>query len=177
MRRFTSSRKTDKYARYSRVSGINDTMESGVSSFSLAILLCISFFPAGLRVKNMIPAETNKEVAGYTIAELLAAVPIRFGLRSFAVRVALCLLEERVGVGMMYVFPKTARCSPVQYSPHYHRQPAQPWFIHALTRGVLVINWTAHRWLLRPRIYPSFLVKIDLPKPTGETCTKLYLNK
>ena len=56
----------------------------------------------------MIPAETNKEIAGHTVAELLSAVPIRFGLRSFAVRVALCLLEDRVRVGMMYVFPQTA---------------------------------------------------------------------
>ena len=56
----------------------------------------------------MIPAETNKEVAEYNMAALLSAVPIRFGLRSFAVRVALCLLEEWVRVGMMYVFPKTA---------------------------------------------------------------------
>ncbi|EDQ98946.1 uncharacterized protein LACBIDRAFT_318452 [Laccaria bicolor S238N-H82] len=85
-------------------------------------------------VKNMIPAETNKEVAEYTMAELLSAVPTRFGLRSFAVtRVALCLLEDRVRVGMM--------------------QPAQPW------------------------IYPSFPVKIDLPKPTGERCPKLHPNK
>ena len=89
----------------------------------------------------MIPAETNKEVAGYTMAKLLSAVPIRFGLRSFAVRVALCLLEDRVSVGMMCVFPRIAQRSPVQYSPHHHhRQPAQPWFIHALTRGVMAIN-------------------------------------
>ena len=33
----------------------------------------------------MIPAETNKEVAEYTMADLLSAVPIRFGLRSFVV--------------------------------------------------------------------------------------------
>ncbi|KIJ98542.1 hypothetical protein K443DRAFT_680660 [Laccaria amethystina LaAM-08-1] len=108
-------------------------------------------------VKNMIPAETNKEVAGYTMAELLSAVPIRFGLRSFAVRVALCLLEDRVRVGMM--------------------QPAQPWFFHALTRGVMAINWTTQRWFLLPRIYPCFPVKIDLPKPTGERCPTLYPNK
>ena len=127
--------------------------------------------------KNMIPAETNKEVAGYTMTELLSAVPIRFGLRSFAVRVALCLLEDRVRVGMMYVYSQTARLSPVQYSPHHHRQPAQPWFFHALTRGVMAMNWTAQRWFLLPRIYPSFPVKIDLPKPTGETCPKLHPNK
>ena len=59
-------------------------------------------------MKNLIPAEYNKEVAGYTMAEFLSAVPIRFGLWSFAIRVALCLLEERVRVGMIYIFPKTA---------------------------------------------------------------------
>ena len=128
-------------------------------------------------VKNMIPAETNKELAEYTMAELLSAVPIRFGLRGFAVRVALCLLEDRVRVGMMYVFPKTVRHSPVQYSPHHHRQPAQPRFIHALTRAVMAMNWTAQRWFLLPRIYPSFPVKIDLPKLTGKRCPKLYPNK
>ena len=70
---------------------------------------CVSHPPRqDYGVKNMITAATNKVVAGYTIAEFLAAVPIRFGLRSFAVRVALCLLEERVRVGMTYVFPKTA---------------------------------------------------------------------
>ena len=52
----------------------------------------------------MIPAETDKEVAGYTMAELLSAVPIPFGLLSFTVRVVLCLLEDRVRVGMMYIF-------------------------------------------------------------------------
>ena len=82
------------------------------------VSFCVSHSPRQDNVvKNMIPAETNKEVAGYTMAEPLPAVPIRFGLRSFAARVALCLLEDRVRVGMMYVFPKTARRSPIQYSP------------------------------------------------------------
>ena len=144
-----------------------------MSSFSLDILLYLILPGRSIRV----PAETNKEVAEYTMAALLSAVPIRFGLRSFAVRVALRLLEDRVRVGMMYVFPKTARRSPVQYFPHHHRQPAQPWFIYALTRGVTAINWTAQRWFLLPRIYPSFPVMIDLPKPTGKRCPKLYSNK
>ena len=90
------------------------------------VSFCVSHSPRqDHEVKNMIPAETNQEVAGYTMAELCSAVPICFGLRSFAERVALCLLEDRVRVGMMYVFPKTAQRSPVQYSAHYHRQPAQ----------------------------------------------------
>ena len=41
-------RRMNKYARYLLVSGNNDTMESGVSSFSLDVHLCISFSPAGL---------------------------------------------------------------------------------------------------------------------------------
>ena len=144
----------------------------------LALISFVSHSPRQeYKVKNMIPAETNKEVAEYTMAALLSAVPICFGLRSFAVRAALRLLEDRVKVGMMYVFPKTAQRSPVQYSPHHHRQPAQPWFIHALRRGVMAINWTAQRWFLLPRIYPSFPVKIDLPNPTGERPPKLHPNK
>ena len=72
------------------------------------ISFCVSYSPRqDYEVKNMIPAETSKEVAGYTMAELLSAV-------RFAVRVALCLLEDRVRVGMKYVFPQTARRSPVQ---------------------------------------------------------------
>ena len=142
------------------------------------ISFCVSHSPwQAYEVKNLIPAETNKVVAEYTMAELLSAVPVRFSLLSFASRVAFCLLEDRVRVGMMYVFPKTARRSPVQYSPHHHRQPSQPWFIHALTRVVMAINWTAQRWFLLPRMYPSFSIKIDLPKPTGERCPKLYPNK
>ena len=137
----------------------------------------ILFFRQDYEVKNMIPAETNKEVAEHTMEEFLSAVPIRFGLRSFAVRVALCLLEDRVRVGMMYAFPKTAQGSPVQYSAHYHRELAQPWFIHALTRVVMAINWTAQRWFLFVRIYPSFSAMIDLPNPTGERCPKLHPNK
>ena len=142
------------------------------------ISFCASHSPRqDCEVKNTIPAETNKEVAEYTMAVLLSAVPIRFGLPSFAVRVALCLLEDRMRVGMMYVFPQTARRLPVQYSPHNHRQPGQPWFIHALTRGITAINWTAQRWFLLPRIYPSVPVKIDLLKPTRERCPKLHPNK
>ena len=151
---------------------------SQVCTFLALVSFCASHSPRqDCEVKNMIPAETNKEVAGYTIAVLLSAVPIRFGLRSFAVRVALCLLEDRVRVGMMYVFPQTVRHSSVQYSPRHHRQPAQPWLIHVLTRGVMAVKRTAQRWFLFPRIYPSFPVKIDLPNPTGERCPKLHPNK
>ena len=68
-------------------------MESSVFSSSLGSF-CASHSPQqDCEVKNMIPAvKTNKEVAEYTMAALLSAVPIRFGLRSFAVRVALCLV-------------------------------------------------------------------------------------
>ena len=65
-------------------------MESGCPLLAL-ISFCVSHPPLqDYEAKNMIPAETNKEVAGYTMAELLSAVPIRLGLRSFTVKRFLC---------------------------------------------------------------------------------------
>ncbi|KAJ2929425.1 hypothetical protein H1R20_g7655, partial [Candolleomyces eurysporus] len=50
----------------------------------------------------MVPAETNNLVAGYTVAELLYAVPKKFGMKAFAERVVIALLEERVRIAMLY---------------------------------------------------------------------------
>ncbi|KAJ2929427.1 hypothetical protein H1R20_g7656, partial [Candolleomyces eurysporus] len=50
----------------------------------------------------MVPDETNNLVAGYTVAELLYAVPNKFGMKSFAERVVIALLEERVRIAMLY---------------------------------------------------------------------------
>lgn len=49
----------------------------------------------------MVPDETNNLVAGYTVAELLYAVPKKFGMKSFAERVVIALLEERVRIAML----------------------------------------------------------------------------
>ena len=136
-------------------------MSSGLNQSRVCLLLpsmsfCVSHSSRqDYEVKKKIPAETHKEVADYTMAELLSAVPLSFGLRSFGVRVAPCLHEDRMRIGMMYVFPQTARRSSDQCSPHHHRQSAKPWFIDTLTRDVMAINWTAQHWFL-PQDIPLF---------------------
>jgi hypothetical protein len=49
----------------------------------------------------MVPAQTNHDVAIYTINELLHVVPEAFGIHAFAVRVILCLIEDPVRVAMV----------------------------------------------------------------------------
>ena len=49
----------------------------------------------------MVPDPTNAEVAGYTMDELLSAVPET--LKTFSQRIAICLLDERVRISMMFV--------------------------------------------------------------------------
>ena len=54
------------------------------------VSFCVSHSPRqDYEVKNMIPAETNNEVAEYTMADLLSAVPICFSLWSFTKSCAL----------------------------------------------------------------------------------------
>jgi hypothetical protein len=49
----------------------------------------------------MVPAQSNHDVAGYTTEELLHAVPEMFGIKNFARRISICLLEERVRIAML----------------------------------------------------------------------------
>ena len=51
----------------------------------------------------MVPDPINAEVASYTMNELLFAVPDAFGLKTFAQRVSICLLDDPVRVSMMFV--------------------------------------------------------------------------
>ena len=51
----------------------------------------------------MVPNPINAEVASYTLDELLFAVPEAFGLKTFARRVSICLLEDRVRLSMLFV--------------------------------------------------------------------------
>jgi hypothetical protein len=52
----------------------------------------------------MIPAQSNHETAGYTLNELLAAVPGVLGMRGFAEKLAICLIEDIVREAMMSVY-------------------------------------------------------------------------
>jgi len=44
----------------------------------------------------MVPADTNKEVAVYTVEALLSPVPETFGLKAFGKRVVICLMGDIV---------------------------------------------------------------------------------
>lgn len=70
----------------------------------------------------MVPAQSNKDVAGYTTEELLYPVPEIFGLKNFFRRISICLLEERVRIAMMFVpfaFPKSSGIlTVVTANPH-----------------------------------------------------------
>jgi len=57
----------------------------------------------------MVPADTNREVAGYTVDELLGFVPKTFGLKAFGERSVICLLEDIVRESMLYV-PHIFKC-------------------------------------------------------------------
>ena len=51
----------------------------------------------------MVPDPINAEVASYTLNELLFAVPEAFGLKTFAQRISICLLEDPVRISMLFV--------------------------------------------------------------------------
>lgn len=64
----------------------------------------------------MVPAETNRVVAGYTLDELLCPVPEAFGLRAFGVKIVLCLLDGITREAMMYVKRNHSFLSAVRIS-------------------------------------------------------------
>ncbi len=51
----------------------------------------------------MTPHNTNKDVAGYTLEELLCVAPKAFGIRTWIEGLTVCILDEPVRIGMMYV--------------------------------------------------------------------------
>lgn len=49
----------------------------------------------------MVPAQSNHDLAGFTLEELLAAVPEFCGLKAFARRLAMCAMDDNVREAMM----------------------------------------------------------------------------
>jgi len=98
--------------------------------------------------ENMIPNTTNRDVAGYTIDELLHSVPTTFGIKALATRILICILDEPIRVSMM--------------------QPAQPKYLRLLSRGLLKASGYWHRYLCLPRFSPESVVELGPPKsPIG----------
>lgn len=51
----------------------------------------------------MVPEDSNHELAGYTLGELLSAVPDALGLKGFAEKVSISLLDDIVREAMKYI--------------------------------------------------------------------------
>ena len=66
------------------------------------LAICNSLFQEYER-KCMVPDPLNAEVASYTLDELLFAVPEFLGLKTFAQRISICLIEDVVRVSMLFV--------------------------------------------------------------------------
>ncbi|KAF9467635.1 hypothetical protein BDZ94DRAFT_1318601 [Collybia nuda] len=92
----------------------------------------------------MVPAQTNKDVAGYTTDELLHVIPETFGLKNFFRNISICLLEEPVRIAML--------------------QPMQSWYMHAITRGTFHTISFVQRSLCLPRRSPKSVVNMESPK-------------
>jgi hypothetical protein len=120
--------------------------------------------------EHMVPAETNRLVAQYTTAEMIAAIPEAFGLRRFVERCTTCLLEDRVRIAMLCVFILTL--GPVSLSGLMrllvHSQPAQPWYLHAFVKGSLHLLGFVQHYLCLPRRSPSFPAPLDVPRDMTE---------
>ena len=59
----------------------------------------------------MVPEQSNHEIADSTVDELLFPIPEAFGLKKFAKRLAIGLLEDKVRESMMYVVSISASVS------------------------------------------------------------------
>jgi hypothetical protein len=51
----------------------------------------------------MVPSQSNYETARHTLDELLAVAPKAFGIKDFAEKLAICLMEDIVTEAMMSV--------------------------------------------------------------------------
>lgn len=64
--------------------------------------LWFNHIPQAYAESHMVPAKSNKDVAGYTTEELLHAVPKIF--KQFFRNLSTCVLDEPVRIAMMYAF-------------------------------------------------------------------------
>ena len=131
----------------------------------------------GYEETHMVPADTNKEVAGYTVEELLSFVPEAFGLKALGQRVVICLMEDAVRESMLYV-PHT---SLILFQPRFHylrRYPKQPWFLHTILAGSMGLAAFVQRWFLLPRSHEKFPIVTKLPEVDEKVgCPRLHPNK
>ena len=78
-------------------------MEQGESLGEIGFLAISHDLSKEYGEKCMVPDPINAEVASYTLDELLFAVPEALGLKTFAQRISICLLNDSVRVSMLFV--------------------------------------------------------------------------
>ncbi|THU89140.1 hypothetical protein K435DRAFT_678567, partial [Dendrothele bispora CBS 962.96] len=93
--------------------------------------------------RTMVPAESNHFVANYTLEELLHVLPARFGIKNFARRVSITLLDDIVREAMMY--------------------PAQPPIMHFLVGNLLRTMSFFQKHFCLPRIWTNGPIDAKLP--------------
>jgi hypothetical protein len=109
----------------------------------------------------MIPDPVNKEVSEYTAEELLYAVPTAFGIRDWVEGLTVCMLDEPVRIGMMYVpnaFPEFF----LVIADLIGRKSAQPWYKHLIVWSVLRSSAFIQKWLMLPRSDLNYRFPVNL---------------
>lgn len=91
----------------------------------------------------MVPAESNKYVANFTLEEFISVLPNRFGIRNFAKGIAISLLEDIVREAMMY--------------------PPQPKYMPTFVDSILKTINLVQLHLCLPRSSPTGPVDSKLP--------------
>lgn len=110
---------------------------------------------AAYEESHMLPAQSNKEIADYTLQGLRKSFLPKFLTGGFSRRLATCFLEDRVRIAMV--------------------QPAQPWYMHAIVDTTFYSLAFVQRWLCLPRWQPMRSVDISEPKvPANGSCPRLH---
>ena len=118
----------------------------------------------------MVPAQTNRDVAGHTTDELLFGCPEKFGIKKFLRGVTVCLLDERVRIAMMLV-SHSLTLNLVFLTAS--RQPAQPWYLHALVRSLMRSVAFFQGWFCLPRIQPKCIFD-PVSKPAAGPSPRMH---
>ncbi|KIM44280.1 hypothetical protein M413DRAFT_378573 [Hebeloma cylindrosporum] len=106
----------------------------------------------------MVPADTNKEVAGSTVEELISFVPETFGVKALSRRIVVCLMEDPVRESMLY--------------------PEQPWLLRKSLDAGMGLAAFVQRWFLLPRSREKFPIVTKLPKVDDKVgCPRLHPTK
>ncbi|KAF8906990.1 hypothetical protein CPB84DRAFT_337320 [Gymnopilus junonius] len=105
----------------------------------------------------MVPADSNHDMVGNTIDELLTAVPNAFGLKAFAEKVVISLSDDNVREAMMY--------------------PKQSWPLKTCVSSFLIGINLCQRYFMPPRGDNSWFYPIDIrlqKVDKNPSCPRLY---